>query len=542
MAASLGLGLSVVLAILLVSYFPEYSISGSFTWTFPAIFTVYLIVQGVYSVILYPIFFTPYKNIPVAPGRSIWNGHFKILQAATQGSPSAKWTREVPNNGLIRFYFMLNRERLLVTSTKALADVLVHRAYDFEKSRALVASLEWITGTGVLLAEGDVHRAQRKNLNPAFSFRHIKQLYPIFWQKSLEMADKIEQTISGLQEDKKVISFGAFTGNATLEIIGLAGMGYDLESVHELCEEYQKMLSPAPPMTKVIQMITFMISPELFFYLPLPYVTQVRAASQKIRDISRQLIQRKLQELSDKKLDDSSGDIISVALESGNFTEDGLADQIMTFLAAGHETTSTSLQYGTHILCTHPDIQKRLRDEVRIMMTAPRLVAGPDGSPCGLASFIDSMPYLNAFCNELFRFYPPVTVTSRQAARDTTIAGHPIKKGTHIVIAPRATNRNPEFWGPDADVFNPDRWLAPGCTNTGGAESNYAFLTFIHGPRSCIGSGFAKGELMCLIAALVWRFEMELEDPEKEMEITPGLTNKPKDGVRARLRVLRDGR
>ncbi|KAK2859927.1 hypothetical protein FQN49_004573 [Arthroderma sp. PD_2] len=538
MAASLGLGLSVALTFLLIGYFPEYSISGSFTWTLPALFTLYLILRGVYIVILYPIFFTPYKHMPVPPGRSIWNGHFNALQAASQGSPSAKWTREVPNEGLIRYYLVLNREALLLTSTKALADVLVHRAYDFKKSRGLVASLAWVTGTGVLLAEGDVHKVQRKNLNPAFSFRHIKQLYPTFWQKSVEMTERIEKAIDELPEDKKVISFGDYTGSATLEIIGLAGMGYDLESVHELREEYCKMLSPAGTMTRVVQMITFMVWPELFFYLPLPYVRQTRAASQKIRNISRQLIRRKKKELSGKKIDDSGGDIISVALESGNFTEDGLADQIMTFLAAGHETTSTSLQYGTHILCTHPEVQQRLREEIRAMVPSPRQVRGPDGLPHVSASLLDSLPYLNAFCNELFRFYPPVTVTSRQAARDTTIAGQPIKKGTHIIIAPRATNRNPEFWGPDADVFNPDRWLAPGCTNTGGAESNYAFLTFIHGPRSCIGSGFAKGELMCLIAALVGRFEMELEDPKKEMEITSGITNKPKDGVRARLRVL----
>lgn len=99
-------------------------------------------------------------------GRSIWNGHFKILQASSQGTPSAKWTREVPNDGIIRYYFMLNRERLLVTSTKALADVLVNRAYDFTKTRALVASIGWVTGTGVILAEGDVHRVSPLMLQP----------------------------------------------------------------------------------------------------------------------------------------------------------------------------------------------------------------------------------------------------------------------------------------------------------------------------------------------------------------------------------------
>ncbi|EGE03741.1 cytochrome P450 monooxygenase [Trichophyton equinum CBS 127.97] len=538
MATLLGLGLFVALTFLLVCYFPGYSISGSFAWTFPALFTTYLSLRAVYHVILYPIFFTPYKHLPVPPGRSIWNGHFKILQASSQGTPSAKWTREVPNDGIIRYYFMLNRERLLVTSTKALADVLVNRAYDFTKTRALVASIGWVTGTGVILAEGDVHRVQRKNLNPAFSFRHIKELYPIFWQKSVEMAERIAEDIGPLPVNAKVISFADYTGRATLEIIGLAGMGYDLESVNELREEYRKMFTTPGPFTRIIRNVVFLTWPELFFYLPLPYVRTITAASQKIREISRLLVQRKRYELSSKKIDDSRGDIISVALESGNFTEEGLVDQIMTFLAAGHETTSIALQYGTRILCTHPEVQSRLREEVRAKIPSPGQSKGANGLPHISSTLLDTLPYLNAFCNELFRFYPPVTVTTRQAIRDTVIAGQPIKKGTNIAIAPRATNRNPEFWGEDADVFNPDRWLAPGCANTGAAESNYAFLTFIHGPRSCIGNTFAKGELMCLVAVLAGRFEMELEDPDKELEITPGITNRPADGVRARLKVL----
>ncbi|EFR04920.1 hypothetical protein MGYG_07922 [Nannizzia gypsea CBS 118893] len=432
----LGLGLSAALTFFLVSYLPKYSIAGSFAWTLPALFTCYLLLRALYFVILYPIFFTPYRHLPVPPGRSVWNGHFKILQASSQGTPSAKWTREVPNDGLIRYYFMLNRERLLVTSTKALADVLVNRAYDFEKTRALVASISWVTGTGVILAEGDVHRLQRKHLNPAFSFRHIKELYPIFWQKSVEMTERIAQDIAALPTNEKIVCFADYTGRATLEIIGLAGMGYDLDSVNELREEYRKMFSTPGRFTGIIRNIVFLTWPDLFFYLPLPYVKAITAASQKTRTISRQLVQRKRHELSSKKIDDSSGDIISVALESGNFTEEGLVDQIMTFLAAGHETTSVSLQYGTRILCTHPEVQSRLREEVRAKIPSTGQNRDANGLPHISSSLLDTLPYLNAFCNELFRFYPPVTVTSRQAIRDTVIAGQPIKKGTTSPLHP----------------------------------------------------------------------------------------------------------
>ena len=102
-------------------------------------------------------------------------------------------------------------------------------------------------------------------------------------------------------------------------------------------------------------------------------------------------------------------------------------------------------------------------------------------------------------------------------------------------------NLNEEFWGPDAGTFNPDRWLDPDtgrANNTGGATNNYAMLTFLQGPRGCIGQGFAKAELACLVAAMVGKFAMELVDPDKKVEVRKGPTVYPSDGVMARFTVL----
>ena len=74
--------------------------------------------------------------------------------------------------------------------------------------------------------------------------------------------------------------------------------------------------------------------------------------------------------------------------------------------------------------------------------------------------------------------------------------------------------------------------------NTGGASSNYAFLTFLHGPRSCIGQAFAKAEFAVLMAGLVGRFEMELEDAQAEVKIQTGITMRPRDGLKVRMRVV----
>lgn len=75
----------------------------------------------------------------------------------------AQWLRAVPNEGLIRYYMVGNLERVFLTTPKALSDVLVHKAYDFEKPELVQLQLRRVTGNGVLLAEGHEHKV-RDNL------------------------------------------------------------------------------------------------------------------------------------------------------------------------------------------------------------------------------------------------------------------------------------------------------------------------------------------------------------------------------------------
>jgi cytochrome P450 len=168
-------------------------------------------------------------------------------------------------------------------------------------------------------------------------------------------------------------------------------------------------------------------------------------------------------------------------------------------------------------------------------------VPSTPGSDVDLATILESLPLLNGVCNETIRLYPTVPITIRDATRDTTILDQFVPRGTGVQLVPWATNRNPQFWGPDADKFKPDRWIDSETgkpNNTGGSSSNYNTLTFLHGPRSCIGKDFAKAELRCLVAAFVVAFEMELADP-KEVCIPHGvITTKPKNGMNLRLKVV----
>jgi cytochrome P450 len=367
---------------------------------------------------------------------------------------------------------------------------------------------------------------------PAFSFRHIKDLYPIFWGKSQEMTNRIAATIKASPDASSVIDIREWASRATLDIIGVAGMGKDFDSLsdpeNELYKTYQAIFSNARG-ARIVQVILMLLPQWLTVALPLKRNDEIGKAVKTIRKVSGELIKDKRAQMA--RGEKPALDILSVAMESGGFSDDDLVNQLMTFLAAGHETTASAMAWAAYLLCKHPETQTRLRAELHSEI--PNLL---DPSSQITSADIDRLPYLNAVLNETMRVFPPVPLTLREAACDTTIQGSFVPRGTTVVICPWAINTSTHLWGPDAREFNPDRWLGQGKANTGGAESNYAITTFLHGPRSCIGKDFAKAEFACLVASLVGRFEMAFEDPEWVLEIQGGITARPKGGLRVKLR------
>ena len=107
-----------------------------------------------------------------------------------------------------------------------------------------------------------------------------------------------------------------------------------------------------------------------------------------------------------------------------------------------------------------------------------------------------------------------------------------------MLLVPWAINRSKHLWGEEAEKFLPGRWLQPGTANTGGAKSNYAQITFLHGPRSCIGMGFAKSEFKCLLAAVAGSFELKMADPNEKVWPAGVITTKPVHGMHLKMKKI----
>lgn len=240
-----------------------------------------------------------------------------------------------------------------------------------------------------MLAEGDEHKKQRKDLMPAFNFRHVKDLYPVFWDKSREMvehlkavskstapsSEKLGQSVTDPEKAAAgapthapgAIEVGEWSSRATLDIIGKAGMGRDFDALsnpnNELNRHYQNVFSLGRGSGKYWQIAGFFIPFWILKNIPNKRVSisietyfdwseltslqnqEILEAQAYIKKTCRDLIKGKRQAMEEKKT--TGIDIISVALESGGFSDEDLVNQMMTFLVAGHETTSTALMYAT---------------------------------------------------------------------------------------------------------------------------------------------------------------------------------------------------
>ncbi|KAE8340680.1 hypothetical protein BDV24DRAFT_61383 [Aspergillus arachidicola] len=524
--------------VLTVLYLPYLSIS---LITLSAVF-VHLFVCIVYRAQIYPRYIDPLRHLPTANGGHPIIGHVLSQFSLPRGEKYLSYVDTVPNDGIIRLRGFLNSSQLLLTNAEALKEVLVRKAYEFEKPSGERDFLRVILGEGLVVSEGDFHKYQRKRVLPSFSLRQIKGLHNIFWRMSQTFSTSVEHCIREQIMDSDnyqflsgVVDIDNWAPRITLDIIGIAALGREFNSLQNsddaLFRAYNTVTAPT---------LKNLGSLGLYAYGP-RWLASGLSRQLGMNDTANMLRVYGHQFLEDKRTaveadPDRHFDILSELLKSGEFTDTDLVDQLLTFIAAGHETTSSTFSWVIYLLALHREVQERLRDEIDAHVHQ----IGTNASGAEIAAILDSLPVLNAVCNETLRLYPTVPISFRVPNRDTSILGYPVRKGTRIIISPWAINRSRQHWGPDADKFVPERWIDPKTgkpNNTGGATNNYSLLTFLHGPRSCIGQSFAKAELKCLIVAFLTAFEVL--DLCSAGPVVPGgaVTTKPIGGMQVRLKI-----
>ncbi|KAF9576716.1 hypothetical protein EC968_005489 [Mortierella alpina] len=508
-----------------------------------------------YKTYLHPSFLSPLRHIPGPPNTSKYNkyklpflGNFLEILKQEAGEPQRAWIDQY--GGLVCFRGLFNNQQVLLADPKAIQHVFVTNSYKYVKRSWARRILAPVTGYGILLAEGDAHKKQRKMINPAFGLGHIKEMVPIMACPAALMAKIWGERVD--QSSSKSIDFDITTdiNRATLDIIGLAGFGYDFRALvnpaSELSQAYRELFETNSNIATLLHLI-------LPFYEYIPFERNRRRwrAYRAIDRVTSHLIsEKKADAIADafEFKDMKARDLMSIlirgneqvgSLEDGKLTDKELKDQIMTFLAAGHDTTSTTVTWMLHVLSTHPEVQKRVREEMLSEIGRPA-----EGKKLSYDA-LNALPYLNACVKELLRFTSPVPMVAREAAEDDNILGYDIPKGTQVFVYPAALHMLKSVFGNDAEEFKPERWMDPSKmmdsqTNTKFVtpDMSWAYVPFMVGPRNCIGSKFALIETKILLYYILIDLEFE-PSPGFKFKKVARVVWKPSPGMNLRVKRVR---
>ncbi|KJA19222.1 hypothetical protein HYPSUDRAFT_44481 [Hypholoma sublateritium FD-334 SS-4] len=469
---------------------------------------------------------SPLRTLRGPPNPSLLFGNMGPIQKSENAGLHEQWTAEYGHTFTYKMMFL--EDRLYTTDTKALNHILMN-SYIYQKPAASKYNLTRIVGGGVLVAEEDVHKQQRRIMNPAFGASQIRELTEIFVEKSIQLRDiwAMESSKEGSNGHVEVLSW---LSKMTLDVIGQAGFNYRFDALSgktsELSEAFSAIFESATT-ASIVMLLRGMI-PALRF-LPDPRDGKIKEAHQTMNQIGQQLMQESKADVTNGKTSWTRRDLLSLLLRANvsgdlpptqRMTDADVLSQVPTFLVAGHETTSTGTTWALFALTQNQEAQRKLRQEL--------LAVGTDNPTM---DELNALPYLDAVVRESLRVHSPVLATTREAAQDDflpfseplmdkhgkMINGLQIKKGQTILVPIQSMNRIKSIWGEDATEFKPERWekVPEAASSIPGVWGN--MMTFLGGPRACIGYRFSLVEMKVLLFTLVRAFEFELAVPASEI-------------------------
>ncbi len=381
--------------------------------------------------------------------------------------------------------------------------VLVTNQSNFEKSRDYRV-LVYVMGEGLLTAEGEARRRQRKLVQPAFHHENIVEYGKVMVDCAVRMLDAWENaSVRDIHQDMT---------HLTLEVVTRALFGATvLDRANDVAMGLQSMMGEFTWHASMS-----FITPE---WLPLPVRRRLRRGIRQLDEVFYSLIRER------RAGPAGSGDLLGTLLglrhpDGRPMSDRELRDEMMTLLLAGHETTAVSLSWTWYLLALNKQAETKLLDELKDVL----------GDREATVADIPRLRYTESIIKESMRLYPPAWGIGRRARSEFEVGGYRLPAGTNIFLMQWITHRDERIF-PDPETFKTERW--EGESAHGDNLPRFAYFPFGGGPRKCIGASFAMMEAVLLLATIARRFHFELA-PDARVEILPSLTLRPRFGIRMR--------
>ncbi|KAK1676524.1 cytochrome P450 [Colletotrichum godetiae] len=475
-------------------------------------------------IIVYRVFFHPLRKYPgpilYAASRLPQLSHFSLGSSHSMGVHLHKKYGPIVRIG---------PNQLSYIDPGAWKDIQGHRVGGrggFPKDRALMGHQ---VHSDILHADDATHTRQRRIFSHAFSEKALRE------QESLirgytdllvsKLGEKASQRDGQPKDNAKTVDIVRMYNFTTFDIMADLTFGEPLGMLQD--GDYVPWVSNIFSSVKYMVMGTFLRVYPIFGRLFAPLLSSsLKAEMEKHTKYSNDRVDRRLQ------YDKDRGDIWSLVQRNAdlnNISRGEMYANAQIFMIAGTETTATLLSGLTFLLCQNTDKLRNLSEEIRSLRLQDLNIIN-----------LQKLPYLNACLEEGLRMYPPAPgVVPRVAPQGgSTVCGQFVPEGTATSVAQYAAYTSIYNFA-DPHDFVPERWLAEPPEKY--ANDNKEVLQpFSYGPRNCIGKNLAYHEMRLILATVLWKFDIELEDQNSDWieQKSFGIWEKPPLNVRLHSREV----
>jgi cytochrome P450 len=435
---------------------------------------------------------------PPGPKGQLLTGNLKEFQA----DPLGFLTELTHSYGdFVQFRLGPFQKIYLINDPELIKEVLVTKQKSFVKSKD-IQTLKTVVGEGLLTSEKTFHKRQRKLIQPSFKRAHIANYGEDMIQTTLQYLTK--------WRDKEIRSISDDMMNITLGIISKTMFSMEFEEGANVIGE---------PMEAVMKLgIKRMRSiVKLPIWVPTKNNRNLNKAIQALDGVLYDIINKRKQGI--EKHEDLLGILMDAKDEDDGLgmSDKQLRDELMTIFLAGHETTANALTWTLYLLAQHPEVEKKLHQELT------NVIGNDRPSP----THYMNLNYTQYIVKESLRLYPPAYIIGRQVDQDVQIGEHHLNKGEMVVMSQYVMHRNETFFN-EPHLFLPERFESEFIKTI----PTYAYFPFGGGPRVCIGNHFSLMEMVLVLACIAQNFQLELTADHHVVKPQPLITLRPKRGVK----------
>ncbi|CAF4776288.1 unnamed protein product [Pieris macdunnoughi] len=363
-----------------------------------------------------------------------------------------------------------------------------------------------LVGNASIFSKVSIWRPRRKIAVPAFSPKILSEFVNVFSVQSEKLSNKLKP-MAGAGNFKLWPYVNAYSLDAIME----TAIGVQINAQDSQGNPILRALNESLRLSSE-RIFHLWLQPD-WLYKFFPQYKQLLYHTKIVHDFTSEIIRKKRMDINTnigQKPDVVQGNSETTFLDllirqsdlQGGYTDLELREEVLTFIIAATDTSATAMGFTLKLLGKYPEIQQRVFKELdAVFEGSDRLLHKHD---------LAKLQYLERVIKETLRLFPSVPFVIRKAEYDTQLNEDiTLPKGAGIICSIWGVHRNPTIWGPDADCFDPDRFLPKRCKDLPAC----AYIPFSFGPRNCLGYKYAMMSMKTALSTLLRRYRV-VGEPE----------------------------